>query len=94
MNLLKDSMICCHVAQVLGKIPRRTRILLLSFGSAVSVYSLAQTGGPVSAHMFPGHTIAPPEVLDILTKDAQEGGCLFSLHSCRLEAEAAIKSLR
>lgn len=82
------------LVQVLGKVPRRTRILLLTFGSAVSVYSLAETGGPVSAHMFPGHTIAPPQVLDILTKDAGESGCLFPLHSCRAEAEAAIKSLR
>lgn len=84
----------CWYAQVLSKIPRRTRILLLTFGAAVSVYSLAHQGGAVSAHMFPGHTIAPPEILDILTKDAQEGGCLSPLHSCRTEAEAAIKSLR
>ena len=84
---------CCN-AQVLSKIPRRTRILLLTFGAAVSVYSLTHPGGAVSAHMFPGHTIAPPEILDILTQDAREGGCLSPLHSCRTEAEAAIKSLR
>ena len=80
--------------QVLSKIPRRTRILLLAFGAAVSVFSLAQTDGPVSAHMFPGHSIAPPDVLQALTRAAQESGCLQPLHSCREKAEAAIKSLR
>lgn len=74
--------------------PRRTKILLLAFGAAVSVFRLAQPGSPVSAQVFPGHTIAPPEVLEVLTRDAEKGGCLSALHSCREQAEEAIKSLR
>lgn len=82
------------VVQILAKISRRTRILLIAFGAAVSVFSLSKSAGVVSAETFPGHAIASAEVLPVLIGEAARRDCISPLHSCRGQAEASIKSLR
>lgn len=81
--------------QVLGKLPRRTCLLLVSFAAAVSVFHLASSSpGVVQAEVFPGHAVANNEVLTRLTESARQGDCIAPLSSCRMAAEAAIQSLR
>lgn len=79
--------------QVIAKIPRRTQIMLITFGASVSVYRLGKAD-IASAECFPGREIAPPEILRVLTEAAFEGECDAPLHSCREMAEQAIQSLR
>ncbi len=48
--------------QVVAKIPRRSRIILVAFAAAVSVFRLAEPPEMVAADMFPGHAVPAPEV--------------------------------
>ena len=80
--------------QVLAKVPRSTKVLLIAFAAAVSVFHLADWQGVVAADVFPGHGVAGPGALKVLTDSARRGGCIAPLHSCREAAEAAIQSLR
>ena len=69
-------------------------MLLIAFAAAVSVFHLADWQGRVAADVFPGHAVAGPSALQVLTDAARRGGCIAPLHSCREAAEAAVQSLR
>lgn len=82
--------------QALQHLPRSWRLLLITFGSAVSVYRLANAGSLVAADVVSGQWQEPAaeaasSSLDLNLSEAQH---MAALQSCQEVAQQSIRSWR